>query len=169
MRFGGDAGAILGRDEDSVVLAESLSSGITTTFEAGTVAHPDRVVAAAQTVGARVTVGTRGWDVSSMVRPSAHPRKSMSHGGRSAFSVRGFGRKTSVYTRVMTPLLLRGESSRPALTGGPLYFSSRPGAFRRRLGQVSSGKRKRGPASAQSMWSRMYSFDPSRTGVKSQE
>ena len=64
MRFGCDPGAILGRDEDSIVLAESLSSGITTTFEAGTVAHPDRVVAAAQTVGARVTVGTRGWDVS---------------------------------------------------------------------------------------------------------
>ena len=47
----------------TLTLAESLSNGITTTFEAGTVAHPDRVVAAAQTVGARVTVGTWGWDV----------------------------------------------------------------------------------------------------------
>ncbi len=47
----------------TLTLAESLSNGITTTFEAGTVAHPDRVVAAAQSVGARVTVGTWGWDV----------------------------------------------------------------------------------------------------------
>ena len=54
-----------GDDELSatLTLAESLSNGVTTTFEAGTVAHPDRVVAAAQTVGARVTVGTWGWDV----------------------------------------------------------------------------------------------------------
>lgn len=47
----------------TLTLAESLSNGVTTTFEAGTVAHPDRVVAAAQTVGARVTVGTWGWDI----------------------------------------------------------------------------------------------------------
>ncbi len=47
----------------TLTLAEALSNGITTTFEAGTVAHPDRVVAAAQKVGARVTVGTWGWDV----------------------------------------------------------------------------------------------------------
>ena len=47
----------------TLTLAEALSNGITTTFEAGTVAHPDRVVAAAQTVGARATIGTWGWDV----------------------------------------------------------------------------------------------------------
>lgn len=47
----------------TLTLAESLSNGVTTTFEAGTVAHPERVVAAAQTVGARVTVGTWGWDI----------------------------------------------------------------------------------------------------------
>ncbi|MDE0606347.1 MAG: amidohydrolase family protein [Acidimicrobiaceae bacterium] len=56
-----------GPDDDelsaTLTLAESLSNGITTTFEAGTVAHPDRVVAAAQTVRARVIVGTWGWDV----------------------------------------------------------------------------------------------------------
>ncbi|MCY3850038.1 MAG: amidohydrolase family protein [Acidimicrobiaceae bacterium] len=56
-----------GPDDDelsaTLTLAESLCNGITTTFEAGTVAHPDRVVAAAQTVGARVTVGTWGWDI----------------------------------------------------------------------------------------------------------
>ena len=57
-----DREIISGGDELSatLTLAESLSNGITTTFEAGTVAHPARVVAAAQTVGARVTVGT--WD-----------------------------------------------------------------------------------------------------------
>lgn len=54
-------------DDDEVTatltLAESLRHGITTTFEAGTVAHPERVAAAAEAVGARVTVGRWGWDV----------------------------------------------------------------------------------------------------------
>ncbi len=47
----------------TLTLAESLANGITSTFEAGTVAHPDRVAAAADSVGARLTVGTWGWDV----------------------------------------------------------------------------------------------------------
>lgn len=47
----------------TLTLAESLLNGITSTFEAGTVAHPERVAAAARTVGSRVTVGTWGWDV----------------------------------------------------------------------------------------------------------
>ena len=47
----------------SLTLAESLSNGITTTFEAGTVAHPDRVAAAADKTGSRLTVGTWGWDI----------------------------------------------------------------------------------------------------------
>ena len=47
----------------TLTLAESLANGITSTFEAGTVAHPDRVAAAAESVGARLTVGTWGWDV----------------------------------------------------------------------------------------------------------
>lgn len=47
----------------TLTLAESLTNGITTTFEAGTVAHPDRVAAAADRLGARLTVGTWGWDV----------------------------------------------------------------------------------------------------------
>ena len=52
-------------DELSATLAlvESLERGITTTVEAGTVAHPDRVAAAARQVGARITLGTWGWDV----------------------------------------------------------------------------------------------------------
>jgi 5-methylthioadenosine/S-adenosylhomocysteine deaminase len=44
-------------------LAESLSNGITSTFEAGTVAHPERIAAAARNLGARLTIGTWGWDV----------------------------------------------------------------------------------------------------------
>ena len=36
----------------TLTLAESLSNGITTTFEAGTVAHPDRIARAAERVGA---------------------------------------------------------------------------------------------------------------------
>ncbi len=47
----------------TLTLAESLRNGITSTFEAGTVAHPERVVAAAERLGARLTVGTWGWDV----------------------------------------------------------------------------------------------------------
>ena len=47
----------------TLTLSEALSNGITTVFEAGTVAHPLRVAAAAERVGCRVTVGTWGWDV----------------------------------------------------------------------------------------------------------
>lgn len=47
----------------SLTLAESLTNGITTTFEAGTVAYPDRVATAAEKTGARLTVGTWGWDI----------------------------------------------------------------------------------------------------------
>ncbi|MDC0359252.1 amidohydrolase family protein [Acidimicrobiales bacterium] len=47
----------------TLTLAESLLNGITSTFEAGTVAHPERVVAAARRVGARLTIGSWGWDV----------------------------------------------------------------------------------------------------------
>ena len=47
----------------TLTLAESLSHGVTSTFEAGTVAHPHRVAAAASAIGARVTIGTWGWDV----------------------------------------------------------------------------------------------------------
>jgi 5-methylthioadenosine/S-adenosylhomocysteine deaminase len=52
-------------DETSatLALAESLLAGVTTTVEAGTVAHPDRVAEAFGVVGARGTVGTWGWDV----------------------------------------------------------------------------------------------------------
>ncbi len=47
----------------TLTLAESLLHGVTSTFEAGTVAHPLRVAAAADAVGARATIGTWGWDV----------------------------------------------------------------------------------------------------------
>ncbi len=44
-------------------LVEALGNGVTTTVEAGTVAHPDRVAAAFAAVGARGTLGCWGWDV----------------------------------------------------------------------------------------------------------
>ena len=54
-------------DDDEVsatlALAEAVVNGITCTVEAGTVAHPERVAAAAQAVGARITLGRWGWDV----------------------------------------------------------------------------------------------------------
>ena len=52
-------------DEVSATLAavESLRYGTTTVIEAGTVANPDRVAKAMETVGIRGTVGTWGWDI----------------------------------------------------------------------------------------------------------
>jgi 5-methylthioadenosine/S-adenosylhomocysteine deaminase len=52
-------------DELSATLAcvEAVTHGVTTTIEAGTVAHPERVAAAMTAVGMRGTVGTWGWDV----------------------------------------------------------------------------------------------------------
>jgi 5-methylthioadenosine/S-adenosylhomocysteine deaminase len=52
-------------DELSATLAcvEAARNGVTTVIEAGTVAHPPRVVAAMRAVGVRGSVGTWGWDV----------------------------------------------------------------------------------------------------------
>lgn len=52
-------------DELSATLAlvEAVCNGITTTVEAGTVAHPDRVLAAFDRVGVGGTLGSWGWDV----------------------------------------------------------------------------------------------------------
>jgi len=47
----------------TLTMAEALSNGITNVYEAGTVAYPDRVAAAAERVGCRLTLGTWGWDV----------------------------------------------------------------------------------------------------------
>jgi 5-methylthioadenosine/S-adenosylhomocysteine deaminase len=44
-------------------LAEAVGNGITFTVEAGTVAHPDRVLAAYDRVGVGGTLGSWGWDV----------------------------------------------------------------------------------------------------------
>ena len=51
-------------DELSATLGaiEAVTNGITCTVEAGTVAHPDRVAAAVQSVGMRATIGQWGWD-----------------------------------------------------------------------------------------------------------
>jgi 5-methylthioadenosine/S-adenosylhomocysteine deaminase len=47
----------------SLAAAEALTNGVTCTIEAGTVAHPDRVVAALTSTGLRARVGRWGWDV----------------------------------------------------------------------------------------------------------
>ncbi len=44
-------------------LAEGVGNGVTFTVEAGTVAHPDRVLAAYDQVGVGGTLGSWGWDV----------------------------------------------------------------------------------------------------------
>ena len=52
-------------DELSATLSaiESAQNGVTTVVEAGTVAHPDHVAKALQSVGIRGTIGTWGWDI----------------------------------------------------------------------------------------------------------
>ncbi|MEM7286660.1 MAG: amidohydrolase family protein [Actinomycetota bacterium] len=47
----------------TLTLVESVCNGITTTVEAGTVAHPTHVAEGARRVGARITLGTWGWDI----------------------------------------------------------------------------------------------------------
>jgi 5-methylthioadenosine/S-adenosylhomocysteine deaminase len=47
----------------TVTAVECIRNGTTTVVEAGTVAHPDRVVKALEAVGIRGTIGTWGWDV----------------------------------------------------------------------------------------------------------
>jgi 5-methylthioadenosine/S-adenosylhomocysteine deaminase len=49
----------------TLALAESLSNGVTTTVEAGTVAHPAAVLRAQKEIGTRGTLGSWGWDVPS--------------------------------------------------------------------------------------------------------
>jgi 5-methylthioadenosine/S-adenosylhomocysteine deaminase len=62
-------------DDDEVSAAlcavESVQNGVTTVVEAGTVAHPDRVVQGMQAVGLRGTIGTWGWDIE--IGPFAAP------------------------------------------------------------------------------------------------
>jgi 5-methylthioadenosine/S-adenosylhomocysteine deaminase len=52
-------------DEMTAMLCavESVQNGVTTLVEAGTVAHPERVVAGMHAVGVRGTIGTWGWDI----------------------------------------------------------------------------------------------------------
>ena len=47
----------------TLTLVESVCNGVTTTVEAGTVAHPTQVAEGARRVGARITLGTWGWDI----------------------------------------------------------------------------------------------------------
>lgn len=59
-------GAHTGDDDElsaSLAAAAALVNGITCTIEAGTVAHPERVVAALTAAGMRARVGRWGWDV----------------------------------------------------------------------------------------------------------
>jgi 5-methylthioadenosine/S-adenosylhomocysteine deaminase len=60
-------------DEMSAALCavECVQNGVTTVVEAGTVAHPDRVVTGLQAVGIRGTIGVWGWDIE--VGPFAAP------------------------------------------------------------------------------------------------
>ena len=59
-------GAHTGDDDElssSLAAAAALVNGVTCTIEAGTVAHPDRVVSALTAAGMRARVGQWGWDI----------------------------------------------------------------------------------------------------------
>ena len=59
-------GAHTGDDDElsaTLSLIESVCNGVTFTVEAGTVAHPDRVLAGYDAVGVSGTLGSWGWDV----------------------------------------------------------------------------------------------------------
>jgi len=65
---------VTGDDDElsaTLSLVEALTNGVTTTVEAGTVAHPDRVAAAFRAAGARGTVGVWGTDTPGL--PGAAP------------------------------------------------------------------------------------------------
>jgi 5-methylthioadenosine/S-adenosylhomocysteine deaminase len=47
----------------SLAALEAAANGVTTVIEAGTVAHPDAVADAVQSVGIRASIGRWGWDV----------------------------------------------------------------------------------------------------------
>jgi 5-methylthioadenosine/S-adenosylhomocysteine deaminase len=47
----------------TIAATDGLRNGVTTVVEAGTVAHPERVVAGMLAAGVRGTIGTWGWDV----------------------------------------------------------------------------------------------------------
>lgn len=69
-------GAHSGDDDElsaSLAAAEALVNGVTCTIEAGTVAHPDRVVDALVAAGMRARVGRWGWDVDPATAPFAAP------------------------------------------------------------------------------------------------
>jgi 5-methylthioadenosine/S-adenosylhomocysteine deaminase len=46
----------------TLAAVEAITNGVTTIVEAGTVAHPERVAVALETVGLRAGIGTWGWD-----------------------------------------------------------------------------------------------------------
>jgi 5-methylthioadenosine/S-adenosylhomocysteine deaminase len=59
-------GAHTGDDDElsaTLTTLESLQNGVTTTIEAGTVAHPDRVAKGILAAGGRGAIGPWGWDV----------------------------------------------------------------------------------------------------------
>jgi 5-methylthioadenosine/S-adenosylhomocysteine deaminase len=120
-------------DELSATLAcvEAVSHGATTIVEAGTVAHPERVAAAMQTVGLRGTVGTWGWDVEDA--PFAGPADEVLDRQRAvldAFPPGGLvtGWVTLVGHDLMSDALVAGASALARHRGVGLTFHLSPSA-----------------------------------------
>lgn len=118
-------------DELSATLAlvEAAMNGITCTVEAGTVAHPDRVAAAARRVGARVTLGRWGWDVGD--GPQAGPaHEVLEHQAALVESLAGdpliTGWVTLVGHDLMTDELAAGASDLARRLGTRLTFHLSP-------------------------------------------
>jgi 5-methylthioadenosine/S-adenosylhomocysteine deaminase len=111
--------------------AELLRNGVTTVVEAGTVAHPDRVGAAMETIGIRGSVGTWGWDADDV--PFAAPaaevldrqRAVLDRWGTSARQ-RVRGSVTLVGHALMSDELLTGASHLASEAGALLTFHISP-------------------------------------------
>lgn len=131
-------------DEISAVLGlvEAVTNGITFTVEAGTVAHPDRVLAAYDTVGVGGTLGSWGWDVAG--QPWAGPVDEVLHRQRHVLDItaghpRVAGWVTLVGHDLMTDELVTAASdlARANATGITFHVSptdSDPASYLERTG-----------------------------------
>lgn len=127
----------------TITAMECLRNGTTTVVEAGTVAHPDRVVGAMERVGIRGTIGTWGWDVEE--GPFAAPADEVLDRQRAVVKrwPRGGlveGWVTLVGHSLATDALLAGAAELARETGAPMTMhlsptSSDPEVYLERTGR----------------------------------
>lgn len=109
--------------------AEALCNGVTTTIEAGTVAHPERVAAGVERAGMRARLGCWGWDAGDA--PYAAPPAQVIDRQRAvldAYPAGGLveGGVTLVGHDLMSDELLVGASELARVRGAGLTFHISP-------------------------------------------